>query len=263
MLHQIIEIHYYERSMKKIIFTIFLSVLFVSVPSFANSQKAQKKSQPTHTWTILSLDAKFNKDEANFLRYAKNNSNVKTSPVAVFMGDSITDGWARKNPDFFKKNNYIGRGISGQVSSQMLVRFRRDVIDLKPKFVLILAGTNDIARNKGYISEENIAGNIISMCEIAKINGVEPIICSILPAAKYKWRPEIKSVEPIKKVNAILKKYADANSIAYLDYYSVLDDGNSGLSKAHSGDGVHPTKACYAIMEKMAKALIDKRSESK
>ena len=139
----------------------------------------------------------------------------------------------------------------------MLVRFRRDVIDLKPEFVLILAGTNDVARNRGYISEENIVGNIISMCEISKANNIKPIICSILPAAEYKWRPVIKSVEPIKRINAMLKKYAQENEITYLDYYSKLDDGNGGLSKAHALDGVHQTNACYTIMEAMAKQTIE------
>ena len=237
-----------------------ISISFIAISAiFASgqNQKKQLKKKTVYEWTIPSLDEKFNKDEATFFRYTKANKNVKKAPVAVFMGDSITDGWARKRPDFFMQNNYLGRGISGQVTSQMLVRFRRDVIDLKPEFVLILAGTNDVARNKGYISEENIVGNIISMCEIAKANKITPIICSILPAAKYKWRPVIKSVEPIKRINSMLKKYAQENGITYLDYYSKLDDGNGGLTEAHAKDGVHPTDECYAIMESMAKQTVD------
>ena len=238
------------------IFTVVL-IAFSTTFAFAGKQKTEAKKQPVYEWTIPSLDDKFNKDEALFLRYAGQNKAVKKAPIAVFMGDSITDGWARKRPEFFKKNNYLGRGISGQVTSQMLVRFRRDVIDLKPEFVLILAGTNDVARNRGYISEENIVGNIISMCEISKANNIKPIICSILPADKYKWRPIIKSVEPIKRINAMLKKYALENGIVYLDYYSKLDNGKGGLSKAHALDGVHPTNACYTIMEAMAKQTIE------
>lgn len=228
----------------------------VSAPT-APAGRAAKKL-PVYPWTIPSLDDKFNKDEANFIRYAKENALVKNRPAAVFMGDSITDGWARRRPEFFAQNNYVGRGISGQVSSQMLVRFRRDVVDLKPQIVLILAGTNDIARNRGYIAEENIVGNIISMCEISKANGITPVICSILPAAKYWWRPEISPVEPIKRVNAALKKYAEDNKVLYLDYYSALVDNNGGLPAEDARDGVHPTIACYAKMEAIAKVFIDK-----
>ena len=245
--------------MKKVIFVVMsLSVFAVAI--FASQAK---KTSSAYPWTIPSLSAEFNKDEANFIRYCKANKAIKEAPIAVFMGDSITDGWVRKNPDFFTKNNYVGRGISGQVTSQMLVRFRRDVVDLKPQFVLILAGTNDVARNRGYISEENVVGNIISMCEIAKANSIKPIICSVLPAAQYKWRPVIKSIEPIKKINEMLKKYAEDNDVAYLDYYSALDNGNGGLSEAHSHDGVHPNSECYAIMQKLAKDFIDaQRSKS-
>lgn len=237
--------------------TIAFSMGFASGTAPKGNQKTAKK--PVYEWTIPSLNDQFNKDEANFLRYDKANKEIKEAPVAVFMGDSVTDLWAKKRPNFFKENNYVSRGICGQVTTQMLVRFRRDVIDLKPEFVLILAGTNDVARNRGYISEENIVGNIISMCEIAKVNNVKPIICSILPVAEYKWRPVIKSVEPIKRINAMLKKYAQDNNITYLDYYSKLDDGNGGLSQVHALDGVHPTVKCYTIMETMAKQLIDSK----
>ena len=245
--------------MKKLLSIILAAVLASAAFAAQNApQKNGNKQQAAYPWTIPSLDSQFNKDEANFARYAAANAEVKKRPVAVFMGDSITDGWARTRKAFFEKNNYIGRGISGQVTSQMLVRFRKDVIELKPQFVLILAGTNDIARNRGYIAEENIVGNIISMCEIAKANNITPIICSILPAARYKWRPEIESVQPIKKVNAALEKYARENNVLYLDYYSKLVDANSGLAPEHSRDGVHPTSACFAVMEALAKDFIEK-----
>ena len=140
----------------------------------------------------------------------------------------------------------------------MLVRFRKDVLELNPKVVVILAGTNDVARNRGYISEDDVVGNIVSMCEIAKANGVKPVICSVLPAAKYRWRPVIKSVESIKKINAMLKDYAAKNGIVYADYYSLLDDGKGGLTTADSGDGVHPTPACYKKMEAFISPIIQK-----
>src|SRR5580765_2917486 len=137
-----------------------------------------------------SLFAQRKNDPANFEKYADANTSVKPGSV-VFMGNSITEGWARQRPDFFSANNYTGRGISGQTSSQMLVRFRQDVISLKPKAVVILAGINDIAQNIGFISLENILGNIMSMAELAKANGIKPILCSVLPAAAFPWRKEI------------------------------------------------------------------------
>lgn len=190
-------------------------------------------------------------DWAKFGRYESANAEVTARPVAVFMGDSITDGWASADPGFFTDNNFVGRGISGQTTSHMLVRFRRDVVDLAPKYVLILAGTNDIAKNNGEISLENILGNIISMCEIAKANKIKPIICSVLPADRYGWRPGMKPAKDIAKLNEMLKAYADSEKIRYIDYYSVLTDENGGLPEKHASDGVHPNLSCYKIMEQI------------
>ncbi len=247
--------------MKKILLLLTLtSVLLYAPTTFAQKvqsvqapkkvQKVQKKPV-VYPWTISSLPEQFNKDWANFKRYAKANAEVKKAPIAVFMGDSITDNWARRRADFFKNNDFIGRGIGGQVTAQMLTRFRRDVVDLKPKFVLILAGTNDVARNDGYISDENIVGNIISMCEISKANKITPVICSVLPASEYPWRKAIKSVDSIKKINDMLKKYAQENGIAYIDYYNSMVDENFGLPKKYAYDGVHPTADGYVVMEKI------------
>ena len=191
-------------------------------------------------------------DWAAFGRYAEANKNVKQAPMLVIMGDSITDFWPnRTSSDFFNKNNIVGRGISGQVTSQMLVRFRRDVLDLKPKYVAILAGTNDIAQNQGYISAENIVGNIISMVEIARANKIKPIVCSILPAAKYPWRPEIQSVPMVQKINQMLKDYCKKHKVKYIDFYTPMADENSGLPKKYANDGIHPTSDGYAVMEKV------------
>ena len=191
------------------------------------------------------------KDWAKFERYQEKNAQVTSRPRAVFMGDSITDNWAKKDGDFFVDNNFIGRGISGQTTSHMLVRFRRDVIDLQPKYVVILAGTNDIAKNNGEISLENILGNIISMCELARAHRIKPILCSILPAAAYRWRPEVKPAEDIVRLNAMIQRYAKENRIPYVDYHSVLKDENNGLPEVHAADGVHPNVECYRIMEKI------------
>lgn len=188
-------------------------------------------------------------DWAHFGRYEKSNSEVTKAPKAVLMGDSITDLWASKDPEFFSANNFIGRGISGQTTSQMLVRFRRDVLDLSPKYVLILAGTNDIAKNNGDITLENILGNIMSMCELAKSNKIKPVICSVLPADRYGWRPGMTPAEDIVKLNQMLKEYADSQRILYIDYHSALKNENNGLPQEYGPDGVHPSIAGYKIME--------------
>lgn len=194
-------------------------------------------------------------DWANSAKYKNANMNVM-SPKAVFMGNSITEGWWNSDSLFFKKHNYVGRGISGQVTAQMLVRFRTDVIQLKPKYVVILAGTNDIAQNNGYVSIENIFNNIVSMSDLARTNGIEVVLCSVLPAHEYRWRMEIKPIELIKQLNAMMKEYSKQNDIIYVDYYSAMVDERQGLPEAYSGDGVHPTLAGYKVMEKMiVKAL--------
>lgn len=188
-------------------------------------------------------------DWANFARYQGANSEVSSKPKAVFMGDSITDGWASTDPDFFTDNDFVGRGISGQTTSHMLVRFRRDVVELAPEYVLILAGTNDIAKNNGDISLDNVLGNIKSMCEIAKANGILPVICSVLPADRFYWRPGVQPAQDIVRLNQMLREYADSMGLRYIDYYSVLADENGALPAKYASDGVHPNPECYEIME--------------
>ena len=191
-------------------------------------------------------------DWAQFKRYAADNEKVTVQPKAVFMGDSITDGWPGKDQDFFTDNNFVGRGISGQTTSHMVVRFRKDVVDLAPKYVVILAGTNDIALNNGYIALEDVLGNIVSMCEIAKANKIKPVICSVLPCKHYGWRPEVKNPgEEIVKLNAMLKDYAKKNKITYVDYHSAMKDSENGLPESLAKDGCHPTFEGYRIMEEI------------
>lgn len=191
------------------------------------------------------------RDWANFGRYSKQNDEIAGHKVnAVFMGNSITDNWARLDPEFFSSHGFVGRGISGQTTSEMLVRFRRDVLDLEPEAVAILAGINDIAQNNGYISLENTFGNIVSMCELAKAHRIKVIICSTLPCDRLSWRPEIKPAEQVKELNAMLKDYADRNRILFVDYWSVMANGNGGLDREISGDGCHPNIDGYEIMEK-------------
>lgn len=188
-------------------------------------------------------------DWAKFYRYEEANKSLRQAPAVVFMGNSITDTWAKTRPEFFTSHNYAGRGISGQTSSHMLVRFQEDVIALHPKAVVILAGINDLARNNGKITVERIFNNIKSMCQLARINGVDPCIASVLPAYRCPWNKSIYPGEDIVKLNGMLKEYAKANGITYIDYYSKMVDSRGGLPDKLTHDGVHPTPAGYEVME--------------
>ena len=201
-------------------------------------------------------------DWANFAKYAEANKTAPRGGV-VFMGNSITQGWVSTHPDFFTKNNFIGRGISGQVSSQMLVRFRRDVIDLKPTTVVILAGTNDIAQNNGFITLENTLGNIISMAELAKANGIRVILCSVLPAYEFDWRKELRPADDVIALNKLIHAYAQSNKIPYVDYHTSMKDENNGLPLKYAEDGVHPNSDGYSLMEKLVMEAINKKGKTK
>ena len=175
----------------------------------------------------------------------------------VFMGNSITEMWKDANPDFFEENPYVNRGIGGQTTPQMLLRFRQDVIDLHPKAVVILAGTNDIAGNTGPMTLEQIHDNILSMVELAKANGIKPIVCSVLPAFDYPWRPGLQPNIKIPKLNNMLKAMAESQGVMYLDYFSEMADDRNGLPSALTTDEVHVTKEGYSIMERMVKNAIE------
>ncbi|GAA4786830.1 SGNH/GDSL hydrolase family protein [Olivibacter ginsenosidimutans] len=210
----------------------------------------------------LFVPAQQKEDWAGFSRYEEANKTAPKESV-VFMGNSITEGWVNTHPHFFSDNHYLGRGISGQTSMQMLVRFRRDVIDLQPKAVVILAGTNDIAQNTGYISLNNILGDLISMVELAQTNHINVILCSVLPAYEFGWRKELKPADDIIKLNQLIKDYALQHRIPYVDYHSALKDARNGLSEKYAKDGVHPTAAGYDMMEGLVKPVIDKVVKSK
>jgi len=197
-------------------------------------------------------------DWAQFGRYAEANKSVETPTRVVFMGNSITDGWWNTDSLFFQNNRYIGRGIGGQTTAQMLVRFRADVIDLQPKAVVILAGTNDIAQNNGYIAPENILGNIISMAELAKANNIDVVLCSILPAYEYGWRKGLEPADKIIALNKMIKEYADRHNLTYVDYHSALKDERNGLPEKYSKDGVHPTMEGYKVMERLISEALEK-----
>ncbi len=191
-------------------------------------------------------------------------ANTKVAPPApgenrvVFMGNSITENWGNMDTGFFNSNNYISRGIGGQVSAQMLVRFREDVINLHPVAVVIEAGTNDIAENRGPVSLENIFGNIVSMCELAKANGIKVILGSVLPASEFNWHRGLEPAEKIKTLNNMLRDYTQKNHIVYVDYWTALVmDDQKGMKPELTLDGtVHPNLSGYKIMEPLVKKAI-------
>ncbi len=215
------------------------------------------------SFTSLFCNAQKFNELINLQRYEKANAElslpVKGEKRVVFIGNSITQGWADQRPDFFKSNNYVGRGIGGQTSPQLLSRFRQDVINLKPTAVIINIGTNDIAENTGSYDPAFTLGNIMSMAELAKANGIKVILSSVLPVAEYPWRKEIKDVpDKIDALNAGIRAYAKKNKFAYIDYYAVMHDENRALISSYGKDGVHPTAEGYEVMEKVAKTVIDK-----
>jgi len=184
-------------------------------------------------------------------------SNAKTiENRVVFMGNSITIGWSHHQPEFFEGKPYVNRGISGQTTPQMLVRFRQDVIDLKPKVVVILAGTNDIAGNTGPSTLEMIADNLMSMAELADANSIKVVLCSVLPAFDYPWRKGLKPNEKIPALNNMIKAYSELKGFVYLDYFSAMTDGKNGLRQDLGSDGVHPNKKGYELMAPLAEKAI-------
>jgi lysophospholipase L1-like esterase len=194
---------------------------------------------------------------ANLKKYEEQNKSV-SKPKAILLGNSITEGWVGNMPDFFVKNNYVGRGISGQTSAQVLLRFRQDVIDLKPQILVINIGINDIANNNGPYSEKFTLDNIESMIEIAKSNKIKVILASVTPAAFFAWRLEIQGVgNSIISLNNGLKSLSKKHKIAYLDYHAKLKNAENGLDKELAEDGLHPTMKCYEIMAEMVKKAIN------
>ena len=200
------------------------------------------------------------KDWANLNRYKNENAKLvltgSNKNRIVFMGNSITEEWKRFQPEFFSDNKYINRGISGQTTPQMLIRFRPDVIDLRPTAVVILAGINDIAGNTGPLTVKMIAGNIISMAELAESNGIKVIISSILPASGFSWSPIHDPPPKILAINTIIKNYAEKNGMTYLDYYSSMVNDQEGLKKEYGLDEVHPNKKGYEIMSILVEKAI-------
>ncbi len=214
-----------------------ISILLIAILMAAPKAFAQEEV-PSYDW-------------AQFGAYAAQNEAAgDCRPLAVIMGDSITAGWAAMDPDFFKENNILGRGISGQVTSQMLVRFRRDVLDHSPKCVVIIGGINDIARNAGYISLDNILGNIASMCELAVAHGIIPVLATVVPADHIGWRPAITGTrEEVASLSAKIREYAAASGIGLIDLEVIMADENGAPRTDLSPDTIHPSYSGYKVIE--------------
>jgi lysophospholipase L1-like esterase len=196
-------------------------------------------------------------DFGNLCRYRE--ANAALAPASphrvVFMGDSITEAWGTGDPKLFT-DDVIDRGISGQTTPQMVLRFQADVIDLHPAVVHILAGTNDIAGNTGPTSLDAIENNIKTMVELARANHIRVILASLTPVARYPWQPSVAPVETIRALNNWIKMYADKQGVTYVDYFTPLDDGHRGFKATLTIDGVHPNPAGYAVMSRLAKIAI-------
>jgi lysophospholipase L1-like esterase len=204
------------------------------------------------------------KDWPQLGRYATENAAL-APPAAdeqrvVFYGDSITDAWGRRpgTGTFFPGKPYVNRGISGQTTPQMVVRFHQDVVDLKPKVVVILAATNDVAQNTGPMTPEMTMDNFKAMVEMARANGIKPVVASITPAGDYPWKKGMEPIGKIRALNAMLEAWCKAEKIVWVDYYSAMADDNGAMKPGLSKDGVHPTAEGYAIMGPLAEAGIQK-----
>lgn len=227
-----------------------LVFLFILITSVINAQEISVAGGGTM------------QDWANLKRFQESNEALKkiTDPNrVVFIGNSITEGWSNFDEDFFIDNPFVNRGIGGQTTPQMLVRFKPDVVNLKPKSVVIMAGINDIAGNTGPVTIENIADNIISMAEIAVLNEINVYICTTLPAIDFPWSPGLEPAPKVKELNAILKNYCIENGINYVDYYSSMSDAEGGLKVPEytsANDLVHPNLAGYKVMEKIILSVL-------
>lgn len=239
--------------MKKILYAILFPVLGAAAALAQAPEPAKAAVQPTvrPPWEL---------EWAYLSKY--HDANLRLGPSrraenrVVFLGDSITEAWEKEDGTFFATHPFVNRGIGGQTTSQMLVRFRQDVIGLKPAVVVILGGTNDIAQNGGITTLEAIEDNLQSMVELARVNGIRVVLSSVLPALDYPWRPGLQPRDKIAALNSWMILFCRGNRLVYLDYYSAMVDGHGALRPELSKDGVHPTSAGFSIMEPLAEEAI-------
>ncbi|MFC6644165.1 SGNH/GDSL hydrolase family protein [Granulicella cerasi] len=254
-----------EKPLKKLS-GVLLALSSVSVAAHAQSTTTPTPATPPAAVTAVTCPVPtparpdLSKiDWAGLDRYASANAALPAHEAGrvVFFGDSITDAWTRNGGKFFPGKPYVNRGISGQTTEQMLVRFRQDVINLHPDVVVFLAGTNDIAGNTGVRTQEQIAGNIRSMVELAKANHIRVVLASLLPAADYGWRRGLMPAQKIVAFNVWMKQYAAEQGLVYVDYWTPMATPDGALKPELTHDGVHPQAPGYAIMEPLAQAGID------
>jgi lysophospholipase L1-like esterase len=250
----------------KLIPVIIILIIIGSVSSRAQT----KETKPDHGQKEaqkIDEEYRFHNDWANLGRYSADNIRIGLPAAGenriVFMGNSITEGWINLDPEFFNGKPYINRGISGQTTPQMLVRFRPDAINLKPAVIVILAGINDIAGNTGPSTLEMIEDNLASMVELAEANGISVVLSSVLPALDFPWRPGMEPAEKVVNLNAWIRKYAETRGCVYLDYFTRMADERHGLKAELTYDGVHPNLAGYKVMEPLAESAIKKALDSK
>jgi lysophospholipase L1-like esterase len=246
--------------------TLFVPALLIAQKT-ATVPQAQRPpaTLDAPSWQTGAYWAKFDRqllvDFGDLARFHDADLNLGLPPAGqdrvVFMGDSITQGWNLKTS--FPGKPYVNRGISGQTSSQMLVRFRQDVINLKPKVVVVLAGTNDLAENTGPVTLKQVEGNLMSMAQLATANGIRVVLCSVLPSVHYWWHPELEDPAPkIVALNKWIKAYSAQKGYVYVDYYSAMADAAGGLPHKLSPDGVHPSAAGHDVMAPLAESGIEK-----
>jgi lysophospholipase L1-like esterase len=241
--------------------TLLLCVLTFSATLMAQDNTEKPTPEQLSAWEQAEME-RLRYDWANLARYRDDNQQVGLPAAGekrvVFMGNSITEGWSQTDSGFFAGNSYINRGISGQTTPQMLIRFRPDVIGLKPAVVIILAGINDIAGNTGPSTQEMITDNLTSMVELAQANGIRVVLSSVLPAKDFPWNPGTQPAEKVVRLNAWIRAFAESHGCVYLDYFSAMTDGQNGLRAEYTHDGVHPNLAGYKVMEPLAEEAIQK-----
>ena len=245
--------------MKAVVWAVLFAAFSVATVRAQDATSAAVA--PVDTEKIARMQAKL--DDWAQLGYYRD-ANKELAPAApgedrvVFYGASMTEFWGRNGSMFFPTKNYVNRGISGQTTAQMVVRFRQDVINLRPKVVVILAGTNDIAGNTGPMTPEMTENNWQSMADMAKANGIKVIFASITPSSDFPWRKGLHPAEKIRTLDAWLQGYCSLHGFTYLDYYSALVNADGGMKAEYTVDGVHASVKGYEVMAPLAQAAIDK-----
>ena len=215
--------------------------------------------------SLLQAQSKINEnwaDWANFKKYAEQNkavpARVKGEKRVVFLGNSIFEGWLRLRPEFFAGKPYYDRGISGQTTPQMLLRFYEDVLALDPEVMVLKAGINDIAQNSGPYNPLQTLNNIKAIAQLARANGIKVILCSVLPASDFRWRPGLEPGDKVIALNNAIRDFAKTESFYYLDLYSSVVDDKKGMKAEYANDGVHPTVEGYKVLEPLVEDAIRK-----